>query len=164
MTTIEPTAPAAIGQSKLSQLKMQRAMQTKFRSRAALSTLIIFESFAVGITCMFLYAGIVRHVGWGGTIIGLVLCAVIFIWWRAFFVAVEDDELRYRTLFASRAIRLGDITKAVRKMEFGSKGNRPPFRIEVYGTVEGKDVNFDVNLKPFPRAAVRKLEQLLNIA
>jgi len=138
-------------------------MQTKFCSRAALSTLIIFEGFAFGVTGLFLYAGIVRHVGWGGAIIGLVLCAVIFIWWRAFFVAVEDNELRYRALFASRTVKLGDIKKAVRKTEFGSKGNRPPFRIEIYGTVEGKDVNFDINLKPFPLADVRKLEQLLNV-
>jgi hypothetical protein len=140
-------------------------MQTKFCSRAALSTLLIFESFAVVITCLFLYAGFVRHVGWGGTIVGLVLCASIFIWWRAFLVTVDDYELRYKSLFTSeKIIKLGNITKAFRTVEFRSKGNRPPIRIEIYGTIDGKEMSFDINLKPFPLAEVRKLEQLLNIA
>jgi hypothetical protein len=139
--------------------------ETKFCSRAALSTLLIFESFAVGITCLFLYVGIVRHAGWGGVVVRFILCAVIFIWWRSFFVAIDDDELRYRSLLVSeKIIKLRNITNAVRKTEFRRKGNRPPIRIEIYGTVEGKSVNFDINLKPFPLADVKELEQLLNIA
>jgi hypothetical protein len=139
--------------------------ETKFCSRAALSTLLIFESFAVGITCLFLYVGIVRHAGWGGVVVGFILCAVIFIWWRSFFVAIDDDELRYRSLLVSeKIIKLRNITNAVRNTEFRRKGNRPPIRIEIYGTVEGKSVNFDINLKPFPLADVKELEQLLNIA
>jgi hypothetical protein len=66
-------------------------MQTKFCSKAALSTLLIFEGFAVAITCLFLYAGIVRHAGWAGAIVGLALCAAIFIWWRAFLVTIDND-------------------------------------------------------------------------
>lgn len=140
-------------------------IKAKFCSRAALSTLLIFESFAVVITCLFLYAGIVRHVGWDGVIVGLVLCAVIFAWWRAFIVEIDDDELRYKSLFVSKkVIKLGNITKAVRRIDFRSKGIRPPIRIEISGTVDGKEVNFDINLKPFPLVDVTRLAQLLNIA
>jgi hypothetical protein len=53
------------------------AMNSQFSSRAALSTLFVFEGFAVGITCLSLYAAIVRHAGWEGAIVGLTLSIAI---------------------------------------------------------------------------------------
>ena len=139
-------------------------MDSLFSSRAALSTLFVFEGFAVGITCLSLYAAVVRHVGWEGVIVGLALSIAIFIWWHAFSIEIDESELRYRTLLkAQRVIKLQNIKTAVRKFEIASEGNRPANRIEIYGIVDGKQVNFDINVKPFPLADVKKLEQLLHV-
>jgi hypothetical protein len=137
---------------------------TRLNSRAALSTLVIFEIFAVGISSLFLYAAVARHAGWEGAIIGGVLCVAIFIWWQSFSVEINEVELHYRSLFSTkRVIALRHITRAVRKIELVSQGNRPPNRVEIYGTVDGKDVEFDINVKPFPLADVKKMEQLLRV-
>lgn len=134
------------------------------QSRAALSTLIIFELFAVGISALFLYAAVVRHSGWEGAVVGGALCIAIFIWWQRFLIEIDAVELRYRSLFSGKkVIALGQITKAVRKVELVSERNRPPNRIEIYGAVDGREVKFDINVKPFPLADVKKMERLLHV-
>jgi hypothetical protein len=134
-----------------------------FKSRATLSTLVIFETFAVGIFSLFLYAAVVHHTGWGGAILAGALCVAIFIWWQSFSIEIDDAELRYRSLFSRRTISLQHISKALRKIELASQGIHPPNRIEIYGTVDGKDVKFDINVKPFPLADVKQMQQLLNV-
>jgi len=137
---------------------------TRLNSRATLSTLVIFEIFAVGISSLFLYAAVARHAGWEGAIIGGVLCVAIFIWWQSFSVEINEVELHYRSLFSTKkVIALRQITRAVRKIELVSQGNRPPNRIEIYGAIDGKDMEFDINVKPFPLADVKKMEQLLRV-
>jgi hypothetical protein len=110
-----------------------------------------------------LYAAVVHHTGWEGAIVGGVLCVATFIWWQSFSVEIDQVELRYRSLFSTKkVIALRQITRVVRKTELVFQGNRPPNRIEIYGVVDGKDVTFDINVKPFPLADVKKIEQLLH--
>jgi len=133
-------------------------------SRASLSTLLIFEGFSVALTCLFLYAAVARHSGWEGVTVGIAICIAVFIWWRAFSIEIDASELRYKSLFTSpKAIELRYITKTVRRIEVVSKSNHPPNRIEIYGTVDGKQVKFDINMKPFSSADIRKIERLLRV-
>jgi len=137
--------------------------QSRLTSRATVSTLVIFEALSLTIFFLFLYAAFMRHAGWDGAIAGCILCLVIFFWWHSFSVEINDSVLRYRSMFsAEKVIELHQITRAVRKVELISQGNRPPNRIEIYGAVGGKEVQFDINVKPFPLADVKKMEQLLN--
>ena len=133
----------------------------RLNSKAALSTLVIFEIFAIGISLLFIYAAVVRHAGWDGAIIGITLCVAVYVWWQSFSVAIDEFELRYRSLFSRKVIALRQITRAVRKIELVSQGTRPPNRIEIYGTVDGNEVQFDINVKPFPLSDVKKMEQML---
>jgi hypothetical protein len=138
--------------------------QSRLCSRATVSTLVIFEALALIIFALFLYAAFERHAGWDGAIVGSILCIAIFFWWRSFSVEINDSELRYRSIFsAEKVIELQNITRAVRKIELISQGNRPPNRIEIYGTLDGKEVQFDINVKPFPLADVKRMEQLLKV-
>lgn len=134
----------------------------QFKSRAALSTLLIFEIFGVGLFSLSLYGAMVRHVGWEGAILMGVLCISIYIWWRVFFVEIDEVELRYRSLLSKKVIALRHITRVVSKIN-DPNGNRPPNRIEIYGTVNGRDMEFDINVKPFPLSDVVKMEHLLRV-
>jgi hypothetical protein len=136
----------------------------RLNARATLSSLIIFESFAVGILTLFLYAALVRHADWKGVIVGVFLCFVVYLWWQSFSVEIDEVELRYRSLFSKqRVIARRQITRAVRKVELVSQGNRPPNRIEIQGVVDGQDVSFDINAKPFSRSDVQAMEQILQV-
>jgi hypothetical protein len=136
----------------------------RLKFKAALSTLAIFEIFALTIFLLFLYAAVVRHVGWEGAFLAGTVCIAIFIWWQSFAVEIDGVELRYKSLFSrKKVIALCQITRAVRKIELASQGNRPPNRIEIYGTVDGRDMNFDINVKPFRLADAKKIEQLLHV-
>lgn len=134
----------------------------QFKSRAALSTLLIFEIFGVGLFSLSLYGAMVRHVGWEGAILMGVLCIAIYIWWRMFSVEIDEVELRYRSLLSKKVIALRHITRVVSKIN-DPNGNRPPNRIEIYGTVNGRDMEFDINVKPFPLSDVVKMEHLLRV-
>jgi hypothetical protein len=136
----------------------------RLKSRAAPSTLVAFEIFAVPIFSLFLYAGIVRHAGWEGATLSGAVCIIIFLWWRGFSLEVDESELRYRSFpWTQKAIGLRQITSAVARVDFFSQDNRPPSRLEIRATVDGTDVSFDINVKPFPLADVQKLEQLLDV-
>jgi hypothetical protein len=137
--------------------------QSLLCSRAAASTLIVFEAFALSLFSLGLYAALVRHAGWDGAIIVGILCIAIFLWWRSFLVQIDESELRYRSMFSDKTIKLQHITRAVRGIDLLSKDNRPPNRIEIYGLVDGRDVRFDINVKPFHLADVKKMEQLLHV-
>jgi uncharacterized membrane protein YdbT with pleckstrin-like domain len=115
------------------------SMDSNLHARAALSTLIIFECFAVLIFSLFFYAAVVRNVGWEGAIVGFVLCVGVFIWWRGFSVEIDGLELCYRAPFkAKRTIALRDIQKAVRTTELVSQGNRPLAELKYMGPLTGK--------------------------
>jgi hypothetical protein len=136
----------------------------KLHARAVLSTLLVFECFAVPIFSLFLYAAVARNVGWEGAILAAMLCIGIFVWWRAFSVEIDGLKLRYRAPFKeTKVIALRDIRRAVKSTEVVSEGNRPPKRIEIYGTTNGREVAFDINVKPFARDDVYKMEQLLGV-
>lgn len=132
------------------------------RARAAVSMLFIFETFAVALFLLFLFVGLKRHAGWEGAVVTAGFCLLIFAWWWSFCLVIDKDTLVYKSLFSSRKeIRLSDIAHTVRMVDIISRGTRPPNRIEVYGSINGRPVQFDINMKVFRLEDARKVEAIL---
>lgn len=134
----------------------------EFRATAALSTLIVFEVFAIPLLLLALYDAIVRHTDWGGVTVAGSMAILIFAWWRSFLLEIGDGYLKYRSLFSHPPrILLDDIESATRKVEVRSRGVRPPNRIEIRAVSAGKKVEFDINMKAFSLSAIRHIEDVL---
>jgi len=58
---------------------------------------------------------------------------------------------------------LDRIRRVVSKVDFGSGGNRPPIRLEVYGLQDDEKVEFDINLKVFSITDVMQIKQKLGV-
>ena len=134
------------------------------RARAALSTLIVPECLALPVFLSFVYLTMNGKDGWGGVFTGGALVVLIFAWWRAFFVEIRDEELVYRSLLVRKKIKLNDIRSAVRRIDLISRGNRPPNRLEIHAVVNGRHVDFDINMKPFRWEDVKRIETILDAA
>jgi hypothetical protein len=146
-------------------VRMRRVSPATVRARAAVSMLIIFEAFAVPLFLLFVYVGFNRNAGWNGAMITAGCCLFILAWWRSFHLIIDNEVLIYKALFLSRKkIRLSDITHVVRKVDFISRGVRPPNRMEIYGRVDGRLVEFDINMKVFRFEDVQKIELALKPA
>jgi len=137
----------------------------EFRETAALSTLVIFESFAAVLFALFLYAAIAKHSGWSGVAVVGTVAILIFIWWRSFLCEIRGGFLIYRSLFSRPPrVRLSDIRSAKSVVKVRSRDNRPPNRVEIQAVENGKPVAFDINMKPFSLRAVRLIEEALEVS
>jgi hypothetical protein len=127
--------------------------------RADLTMLLVFEAFVALLLGLFLYAVIARHVGWEGVVVSVLMGGLVFLWWRSYSLRIVDGVLTYAAfLRAPKAIRLCDITRVTRTIEIASQPGRPPNRLEVFGLVDGREVQFDINMKVFSLADGRRIE------
>lgn len=131
-------------------------------AKASPSMLIVVGVFAMPLLVLSASNALEHKGGWDSTVMIVVLCFVIFAWWRSFSIIIDQHTLIYKTLFSSRKeIKLSDVSRVVRTVEARSKGVRPPNRLEIYGRINGSEIEFDINLKVFRIVDVRKIEARL---
>jgi hypothetical protein len=136
--------------------------EKQLRIKAATSTLIVFSCMTLPFFFFFLWLYFFRRSDIAPVLITGVLSILVYFWWQSFLLEIDMRSLSYRTLFGgTRQIDLGNIGAVVHKVDFTSRGTRPPIRLEVFARGDKAKPAFDINLKVFSLQDIARIDSVL---
>jgi hypothetical protein len=132
------------------------------RIKAAPSTLIVFSCM----TLPFFLGFVWLYFFWLPDITPVLVTGastiLTYFWWQRFLLEIDEKSLSYRTFFGgTQQIALDNIDAVVHRVDFRSRGIRPPVRLEVFAQGNKAKSAIDINLKVFSLKDIARVNAAL---